>query len=851
MAYWIAASNANWTGGSSWKMFDSTSAQDLWGAGQSALLVPTSIGAGSDSSTWTGDSATIDGIAINLASRAVSPTGTITVRLHNVTDNTDLALISIGVTDLPNLEFAALGYPLTVNGHTTGSWHTFVFGSVTMNPAKTYCIRITTSNANQVWLLGGSPNNWNRILRTTTTGEPGIGDTTFIGQEYTGAGTHTNRQIVMNVNTTSAFGPIYISQGGKLLTATSTNTELRTLGDCYIFVGGEYDVGTSGARINSANTAFVTMSNPSTDGYTGWNLCGGTWRMYGDNGRIRKTYLYADEVAGATYFQATDSVAGWNVSDVLIFGSTSQDPSQWDIAECSGASGVNFGTSAGLLYDHAGVFPSDPFACPVINVTSNVICSGVTHSGYITVYCGTVDFNNVEFQQLGCVTDYKSGLVFWNQFSTNTSAAIIDCAFHNPGVTTLNALRLDQYYASFVVSGCVFGDLQDAGTGFLVNINSASDESTVIQNISIIGNGSVAFPNNGIDILNDNLTITNLLVSSISGMGINWQPHDIGGAEALSNWTVFSCGTNDNSFVADSNYLPTSEEMSISGLNLYRNLGNPQVTGVFDYEHTFTFDNVSSLGNQFIGLDFNATLIASSITISNSQFDSDFVYGQQGGLGIRQSGTVCPNMVIINTKFGETYGHSGGDIYIGGNLDTNGIYLKLPLYNCLLASSTPVYLDYKTPPTRANFEIRSSRDAQTADNYKSFFTVGKISRDDSIVYNTFPTERLTRTTTSVNYDSESSTKTVNVRPGNVAKVTISVQKDPAYNGSNPRLICKDNQALGVPETVLYTFSGVAGSFEDVTVTLPSVLEKGTLRLIIDYDGTAGFVNVSNWTATIF
>jgi hypothetical protein len=71
----------------------------------------------------------------------------------------------------------------------------------------------------------------------------------------------------------------------------------------------------------------------------------------------------------------------------------------------------------------------------------------------------------------------------------------------------------------------------------------------------------------------------------------------------------------------------------------------------------------------------------------------------------------------------------------------------------------------------------------------------------------------------------------------------------AYNGNRPRLIAKANPSIGLSnDTVLATSTTASnGAFETISGAMPAVTDYGVVNVIVDCDGTAGWVYSDNWT----
>src|SRR4030066_1051128 len=97
MAVLISCATGNFTDASTWALGNATSLLDSE-AGNTALTTSYV-----DSSQFTPGAITIDGIAVKIASRAASPTGTISVELYNNTLSASVAgtEVVLNVSDIP------------------------------------------------------------------------------------------------------------------------------------------------------------------------------------------------------------------------------------------------------------------------------------------------------------------------------------------------------------------------------------------------------------------------------------------------------------------------------------------------------------------------------------------------------------------------------------------------------------------------------------------------------------------------------------------------------------------------------------------------------------------------------
>jgi hypothetical protein len=207
---------------------------------------------------------------------------------------------------------------------------------------------------------------------------------------------------------------------------------------------------------------------------------------------------------------------------------------------------------------------------------------------------------------------------------------------------------------------------------------------------------------------------------------------------------------------------------------------------------------------------------------------------------------------MSNSDFGVASGikiaHGSQDILIGST--TN--HVDIELNNCRLASSIEVSgMSTGVSNLRsATSRISSQKHDQAAGNHKTWKPMGIISRDTALFNTASPSERLAPNSASVKL--ESGSKLIPVANGNTVDVSAYTRKSvvgdgAAYNGAQPRLILKANPAIGInADVVLDTHSAAAGSWEQLSGTTPAANDDGVLEVVVDCDGTAGWVNVDDY-----
>ena len=104
MASLISIATGNFTASGTWGLVDSTSFLDSE-AGSTASTTSFVY-----SATFVPGAITVDGIAVKVANRTASPTGTMTIELNNITDGISVASLAINATDIANTNSAVAYY---------------------------------------------------------------------------------------------------------------------------------------------------------------------------------------------------------------------------------------------------------------------------------------------------------------------------------------------------------------------------------------------------------------------------------------------------------------------------------------------------------------------------------------------------------------------------------------------------------------------------------------------------------------------------------------------------------------------------------------------------------------------
>jgi hypothetical protein len=120
---------------------------------------------------------------------------------------------------------------------------------------------------------------------------------------------------------------------------------------------------------------------------------------------------------------------------------------------------------------------------------------------------------------------------------------------------------------------------------------------------------------------------------------------------------------------------------------------------------------------------------------------------------------------------------------------------------------------------------------------------------------TSPSERLTPQSNLLKLRSGS--KFVALDQGQSTRISVYIRKSSTahgdsatYNGTAPRLMLKRNGAMGINSDLLIGQLDTTGDeFLEIYGTTLAVTDPGVLEFYVDCDGTAGWINIDNWTAT--
>lgn len=821
----ISAASTNWLTDTTWKLADPTAESDTVAA--NAALTTSYVGC----TAFTPGAIEIDAIAVRLASKAASPTGTMSVELYNSTDVASVAgtEVVINVADLPTASTTNL----------QGGWIVFAFAApVTLIALKAYQVRAKTSSASMVNLHSAATTNWARELRTTTAQAPGAGDKLLICGEHTGAGTGNDIAVVMNETATTDYGTasttlpsVSISKRGTLAYgySGSTNYLLRISGLLVVNGGGTFTMGTVAHPIPITSTAVLEF-DCAADGDFGLVVKNeGTCTIQGVSRTALKSVvqckLNTDEAIAQTVL-GVNADTGWLTSDEICIAPTSRTYSEYERRTLAGAATATEVTvTAGLTYAHSGTSPTQAEVgllthnCKVRSVTSTLMA-------YVNVKAtATVDVDWCEFYYLGKSTTGKRGIEIETTAGGSSSIryfSIHDCEEYGIYVTGAAhdawSVRDGVFYLAATAAGSSFVNATTTGTSY------------TLKNILVIACTSPTVAVAFADIMG---TIADITVAGcVTGSGL----------AAINITDVYSKGGSIGTLTSHSNdvygiQLTRVQELTISSVIVWRNASNGLYLSGSAQGTIIT--TILAFGNNtnILGYSEGATI--------NGGIVAGDAYGSVRG--ISNAVGYALGITLNNVKLGQVsgiyLGHTTADIGIGSPA-------RMFLNNCLLASTAEI--DGQSTIDDGGY-VRSSDHDQVPGAFKTWKRQGTISSDTVLYRSASKSERLTPLSASLKL--ESGSRKCSVPAANTVTVTCYVRKsavaDPSgadYNGAQPRLVLKASARLGVAsDTVLATAAGALGAWEVLTATTPAAAVDGVFEFVVDCDGTAGWVNVDDWS----
>lgn len=535
MAVKVAAATGTWSAAGTWSDTNGTGDQL---AGSSSTSIP-SISMTYSTAVTLGN-VNVKGCLFQIASRAASPSGTLTIVLRNVTGATNVASVTVNVSDID-----AGG-----NG-----WLYFHWGTQNLSNANQYAIGFQTSVTTQLsyyYLSVTSAPNVAYVLSAASGAAPAAGDTVFVLGQYTGAGTSNSFTVTQDVSAGTAYAAIHVGKFGTLTWATAANTYIGFTSIFNVWAGGTHNQGTSGTPIGAAYTSILECAGANAT----YNvLAGGADNRYGASKTYYFTMLNASAASAQANLTTADNVsADWAQQSwdklIAITATTVNATSQSEERTISTISGTTITVTANLTNTHSvSNTGGKDLRVPIVLLGRNCILRGTAASTNFQATFGTtaaVNWSWCAFTSAGSFGASAKG------FNVNTgsggSCTIDHCSFYDiatfASVTYL--INFINASAASALQYCSFYNMNIGGAGAVIAFGTGA---TITGNVIVAANRAagaftIASSNNGNTPLNPPVAFTNNRIYDAhqSNSGVAFNTYSLSNAMTISGNVIAVCG---------------------------------------------------------------------------------------------------------------------------------------------------------------------------------------------------------------------------------------------------------------------------------------------------------------------
>lgn len=886
-------SGGNWTGASTWCPVETgINAKQLVRTGSTASTTSFVY-----SPVFTMTSLdVIDGIMLFVGQNSAN-TGTFSVELNDGVGGV-LKTVTVNVTDLPL--------------STVGGWVFFKFGSsYTSLGLTTYQIGVKSSVTGEVLIFRSATTaDWAKVLRLTSNVNVASGDNTFVTGEWTAAGASNSIIVTQDNTAATSWGKIDICSKGTLNWSTSAATAyyLKTAGILEIWDRGVMQMGTAGTPIPTGSTNELEFVNASNVDRGLEVRYGGTLTTYGYAKTLKAkllgvsktitnkavaagvatlttsavhglstndlievlmttadvdldgtfvitsvptttTFTYATTssnvssiaVGGTVYKSlkvgATDGTldvtpTGWKTSDNIVLAATGQTAGEVERVALAGDVSSSAFTFGATSFKHVA---AAPYQAEVINLTQNIKIHGTSTSlqAYVNVSNGgIINCFYTEFYFMGAATASKRGIDYQQITNTGVSTSSLNyCSMRDFSVTSSISVNISASSVYFTVDNCVI-HATNTNTSAALNILSATANITITNNVILLKTANIGLACTTVGIV-QNIIITGNTIAGAAGNSMS-----LSGAITTFNNNVIHSSASNGLVISGTGHL----NWTISNCSFWRMLTGIIINIAGNLYSGITFDTVNMYGNT-TNMTLNTNTIVLECIFKSCIFNSGPA-GYTSSIGLQINGDVF-STIFTDCVFGSPYQQSF-DINIGP------VYiLNTYLNNCIFNSPTTIVNNASLLGNKSALGFMKYN--QVAGEHRAYKQFGII-KTDSVIYDVSPSERLTPNSASNKL--ESASKFITMTSGASRTVSCKVRESVIgdgidYTGARARLVGKYNPAIGMDADVVIATGTIAseGAFETISGSTPTPNADGQLELVVQVDGTSGWVNVDTWTVT--
>lgn len=808
MAYIGSKANGNWTDMTTWSVIHTASFLNTAAYGS---YIPTTVGY---SASWAGDNTEVDGVYVCIGGRT-GTTGTFTIILRNTTDNVDTASLTLNVSDVPASQYGT---------YTQNMWTFLKFASpVTMTTGKNFAIGAIATNASQLYLVRNSStaSTWAHAVRTTTQpASHGAGDYHFITGEWTAAGTRTDRTVTMNENSTTAYSSLVVGNGGTLNYAINANTQLRLAGNLSVQSTGRFSMGTVANPVPSDYTAIFEFDCTANNQFAYYIYGNGKLELQGTQIRTTDRALLAVNAGVGATSLTVDRTTGWKNGDIIRIAATDGTYNHHDTATLNAdASGTSLSLTAGTTYAHLG---TAPIQAEIINCAKNVIFRNNNQTYRYACYSYNYSQIDWDWAMLG---NMSSGTYNSHSASVNGSVIINNCGFNLAGIEGDNGAD-----DNFIINDNVF---YNPGAQAAYFSNTGTPTNAEIRRNWVLYAGAAA-----INTLTGKIPVTDNRIAGSYTSGIIMDSSG-GAAGAITEFTGNICHDNYNhGFDLNNLYAQQNIGTIVAFRNRYSGISFNWVQDI-TIDSITAFENATTLSTAYGNIMTNGDTVG--IDIGTLTLYGTITFATPHGIHLIASGHFIATVGTANI-----YDHGAADLYWESTMRTCQLIIKKTTsFNTVVNAGSGRILN-----TRDSF-IKCSGYSNTPTAFKTWKQFGTFETDGSYYHDASPSQRVKPF--AANKKIESGSHLIKVTSGNAQAITVYVRKSSVaaggadYGGNQPRLIVKANPNLGISsDYVMDTMTAGLNNWEQLSGSTPSPTADGVLELVVDCDGTAGFINVDDW-----